>query len=39
MNGRMPYCGFVFAVDAQTFPNRNGTSPIFRMAGMPEMTR
>ena len=38
MNGRMPYDGSA-AVDAHVLPNRNGTSPIFRMAGMPETIR
>ena len=38
MNGKMPYDGSA-AVEAHVLPNRNGTSPIFRMAGMPETIR
>jgi len=38
MNGRMPYEGCA-AVDSQVSPSRKGTSPICRMAGMPETTK
>ena len=38
IKGRIPNCG-VAALESHTGPNRNFTSPISRMAGMPEMMR
>ena len=38
MKDRMPNWG-VAALESHTLPNRNFTSPISRIAGMPEMMR
>ena len=38
IKGRMPYWGCA-AVGAQVSPKRKSTRPIWRIAGMPEMTR